>query len=87
VKIMSKLYIPVLLHVGEDGKITPKQIKAGYGGEWIRVDKITESRRRANFRVGGVGIRYTCIVSLEGISKSIYLFDEDGKWFVESENN
>ena len=81
---MGKLYVPVLLHVSQDGKVTPKQMKAGYEGEWVRIEKVTDSRRRASLRAGGVGMRYTCVVSYEGINKNVYLFDECGKWFIET---
>jgi hypothetical protein len=37
--------------------------------------------KAASTKVGGCGIRYT--VRIEG--KETYLFDEDGKWFVEEE--
>ena len=84
---MGKLYVPVLLYVSADGKITPKQIKAGYEGEWVRIDKVTDSRRRASLRAGGVGMRYTCVVNHEGVVKNIYLFDECGKWFIETDNS
>lgn len=53
---MGKLYVPVLLYVNETGKVTPKQIKAGYDGEWVKVIKVTDSRRRASLRAGAVGI-------------------------------
>lgn len=83
---MNKLYVPVVLHVSEDGKITPKQIKAGYEGEWVKVLKVKDSCRRASLRVGGVGIRYTCVVNLNDTQRDIYLYDEDGKWYVESDD-
>ena len=82
---MVKLYIPVRLHISEEGKITPEQIQAGYDGEWVTVEKVTDSRRRANLRVGAVGIRYSCVVNINGTRRNIYLFDEEGKWFIEVE--
>ena len=82
---MGKLYIPVILHVNENGKVTPKQIKARLSGEWLRIDKVTDSSRRASFRAGISGIRYSCVVSYEGETKNIYLFDENGRWAIEVE--
>jgi len=79
---MGKLYVPVKLYVDENGKVTPKEIKAGYDGEWLTVEKVTDSRRRASLNAGGVGIRYSCIVNINETQRSIYLFDEEGKWFI-----
>ena len=84
---MGKLYVPVMLHVSENGQITPKYMKAGYEGEWIKIGKVTDSRRRASLRAGGVGMRYTCTVEYNETRKEVYLFDEGGnKWFIETED-
>ena len=80
--IMGKRYIPVLLHVNENGKITPKTMKAGECGEWIKIDKVTDSCRKAILKVGGIGVRYTCVITRDDITSSVYLFEEDGKWFI-----
>ena len=82
---MGKLYIPVRVHISEEGRITPEQIQAGYDGEWVIVEKVTDSRRRASLRAGTVGIRYSCVVNINETQKHIYLFDECGKWFIEVE--
>jgi hypothetical protein len=79
---MGKMYIPVKLYVDTDGKITPKEIKAGYDGEWLTVDKVTDSRRRASLQVGAVGIRYSCVVNINEGQRDVYLFDEDGRWWI-----
>ena len=76
------MYVPVKLFVDEDGKVTPQEIKAGYDGEWLTVEKVTDSRRRASLNAGGVGIRYSCIVNINETQRNIYLFDEEGKWFI-----
>ena len=39
------------------------------------------AERAASTKVGGCGIRYTIMV--EGLPR--YLYDEDGKWFMEDE--
>ena len=80
---MKKLYVPVLLFVDSDGRTVPKQIKAGYDGEWVRIAKVTDSRRMASLRVGAVGIRYDCVVRINEEQRDVYLFDEDGKWWIE----
>ena len=80
---MRKMYVPVLLYVDETGKITPKQVKAGYGGEWLRIVKVIDSRRRASLRVGAVGIRYSCVVNINDEQRDVYLFEEDARWWIE----
>ena len=79
---MGKLYVPVKLYVNEAGKVTPQEIKAGYDGEWLQIDKVTDSRRRAHLNAGSVGIRYTCVVNINETQRNIYLFDEEGKWWI-----
>ena len=83
---MGKLYVPVLLYVDRNGRTVPKQIKAGYDGEWLRVAKVTDSRRMASLRVGAVGIRYDCVVNINEEQRDVYLFDENGKWWIEVED-
>ena len=84
---MGKLYIDVLLHIKKDGKIIPKQIKAGLEGEWIRIDKVTDSRRRASLKAGGIGVRHTCTLSYNEMQREIYLYDEGQKWFIETDSD
>ena len=79
---MGKLYVPVLLYVDKDGKVVPKQIKAGYDDEWLRVVKVTDTRRRAHLNAGSVGIRYDCIINIDATQRNIYLFEENGKWWI-----
>ena len=46
----------------------------------IRDFKIHRDQFKAEMKVGGTGIRYT--VSISG--KETYLFEDEGKWFVEA---
>ena len=82
---MGKKYIPVLLYIDDKGKKTPKYIKAGIEGDWLKVKKTTDSRRMASLIAGAVGIRHSCVVDVYGEHREIYLFDENDKWFVETE--
>ena len=43
------------------------------------IDRINDIRRVASMKSGGIGIRYTCVIS--GVVR--YLFFESGKWFTE----
>jgi hypothetical protein len=83
---MGKLYVDVLIYVNKDGKIIPKQIKAEVLGEWVRIDKVLDSRRRASLKAGGIGIRHTCVVHYNEMQREIYLYDEGQKWFIETED-
>ena len=44
------------------------------------IDRLIQVKRCAAMKVGGTGIRYT--VSISG--KETYLFEDEGKWFVEA---
>jgi len=76
------MYVPVKLYIDENGKITPQEIKAGYDGEWLTVEKVTDSRRMASLNAGGIGIRYNCIININETQRNIYLFDEENKWWI-----
>jgi hypothetical protein len=82
---MGKEYVPVLLHIKKDGAVIPKQFKSGVYDEWIKILKVTDSRRRASLTAGAVGIRYNCIISHNETEREIYLFDEgNNRWFIEN---
>ena len=83
---MGKHYIPVNLYIDAEGKVTPLEIQAGYDEEWIKIIKVTETRRMASLIAGGLGVRYTCIIHYYDVNRTIYLFDEKGRWFVESDD-
>ena len=46
-----------------------------------KIDRVMRVERAASTKVGGCGIRYTVMV--EGLPR--YLYDEEGKWFMEDE--
>lgn len=74
---MEKRYVPVTVHYDENGKVRPLEIEFAHG-EVYTVDKIKDCRRAACESVGGVGIRYTCMIK----GKEAYLWQEKDKWFV-----
>jgi hypothetical protein len=43
------------------------------------VDRLIDVRQAASLKGGGVGIRYTCNI----MGKRVYLYDDEGKWFME----
>lgn len=73
---MEKVYVPVVVHIDENGKYEPKVIE--FDGRRFLVDKVLDSCRAACQSVGGVGIRYTCVV----LGKVTELWEEKGRWFV-----
>ena len=62
-----------------DGNIEPLSI-IWKDGRSFEIDRILDVSRAASLKAGGVGIRYTCRVR----NKQIYLYDEEGKWFMEA---
>ena len=49
-------------------------------GRRFQVDRVTDVRRRASMKVGGVGMRYTCVI----MGHERYLYLEENRWFVEA---
>jgi len=83
---MRKVYVPARIEVDVNGKITPIQIQIGYGDEWLAEEwvdlEITESGRKVNIAVGGIGMRYMCMVDYMGIQREVAVFNEGMKWYV-----
>ena len=74
----EKIYVAVTVKIYETGDIRPLAI-IWEDGEVYEIDRVRYITPAASLKVGGRGIRYT--VMIEG--KERYLFDEDGRWFVE----
>lgn len=74
-----KVYVKVLAQFDEEGNVLPMNI-IWEDGRKYEIDKVTDIRRACAFKVGGTAIRYT--VRIKG--KTTYLFEDEGKWFVES---
>lgn len=74
----NKVYVDVVAEFTKDGRIVPKSFTWS-DGHVYEVQKITDLRRAASLRAGGVGMRYTCIVD----GRESHLFYEENKWFLE----
>ena len=61
-----------------DGRIMPLSI-TWEDGRVYGIDRVLDMRRAASLKAGGAGTRYTVRI---GRSET-YLFNEDGRWFVE----
>ena len=76
-----KVYVPVSVDVDTEGNIRPRSIR-WKDGRVYEIDRLKYRCRAASTKVGGCGMRYT--VMIEG--KETYLFEEDGRWFVEAKD-
>ena len=83
----SKVYVGVNAYFREDGTVLPRSV-IWENGRTYEIDRVTDVRRAASERAGGMGDRYT--VWIRG--RMTYLFyerlplhdgQEIGRWFVE----
>ena len=76
---ISKVYVDVMAEFTKEGNLMPRSIK-WEDGSIYEITRVKECRRAASLKAGGVGMRYTCIIS----GQEKYLFYEDNNmWFVE----
>ena len=74
-----KVFVDVDVHFDSDGKMTPRSIT--WEDETVyKIDRVTDVRRAASTKAGGMGIRYTVTVN----GRQSYLFYEEPRWFVEA---
>ena len=54
-------------------------------GETLIIDKITDIRREASTKAGGLGERYTCFATEkdDDIQKQIYVYKDENDWYME----
>ena len=76
-----RVYVKVIAEFDEAGEIRPISI-IWEEGRRFEVDRVLDVRRAASTKVGGQGMRYTCRI----MGKETYLFNDDGRWFVEAKN-
>ncbi len=75
---VKKEYVSILAQIHLDGSIQPLGILLEDGRKYS-IDEVKDKCRAASLRAGGCGIRYTIRIG----ARDTYLFDEDGRWFVE----
>lgn len=63
----------------KDGRLIPISFKWN-DGRTFEIQKVTDIRRAASLKAGGVGTRYTCIIC--GQEKSLY-YEDNNLWFME----
>ena len=65
-----------------DGSIVPKGFIWPDNEKFYEIQRVVNVCRAASLKAGGAGIRYTC----RCCGKTIQLFNEEGKWFMERNN-
>jgi len=75
---IKKEYVSILAQIHRDGTIQPLGILMEDGRKYD-IDEIKDKCRAASLKAGGCGIRYTIRIG----ARDTFLFDEDGRWFVE----
>ncbi len=74
-----KVYVGVVAEIDEEGNKRPMSVK-WEDGKVYGIDKVLEVKRAFAVKVGGTAVRYTIKVG----GKITFLFEDEGKWFVES---
>ena len=75
---IKKEYVSILAQIHRDGSILPLGILLEDGRKYD-IDEVKDKCRAASLKAGGCGIRYAIRIG----TRDTYLFDEDGRWFVE----
>lgn len=80
---MKRKYVDVICLNDQAGNVTPLFLIWNENRK-IPIIKIKEICPRASLKVGGSGLRYTCVFDNNRIR---HLFFDRGKWFVELQDN
>ena len=74
-----KVFVEFILKVSVEGDVRPMFITFE-NGKTYEVDRMRHCCRASSTKVGGTGMRYT----VEICRKETYLFEDEGRWFVEA---
>lgn len=74
----NKVYVSVKAFFSCAGEMKPTAFIWEDGHEY-KISKVTDIRRAASLKAGGMGIRYTCRIG----NNEFYLFREEDRWFME----
>ena len=77
----NKVYVTVQAKFFPDGRSPVPEVIWWEDGRQYEVDRVTDARRAASQKAGGIGIRYQC--SIRGKTVDIYYEDENRRWFME----
>ena len=75
---MGKTFVDVIVKHDKSGQIRPLQM-TWTDGRRYEIDRVLDVRQAPSLKGGGLGMRYTCRIW----GKEVYLFCDEGKWFVE----
>ena len=76
--MVRKVFVEVNVKCDTEGSMIPLSI-TWEDGRLFEIDKVTDIRKAASLKAGGIGVRYTIMTN----RKQTYLWYEDGGWFVE----
>lgn len=76
---INKIYVDVTAEFTKDGRLIPISVKWD-DGRIFEIQRVSDIRRAASLKAGGVGTRYTCIIC--GQEKSLY-YEDNNLWFME----
>ena len=74
-----RVYVNVIARHDEQGRVRPLEVE-WEDGRRFGVDRLLDVRRAAALKAGGQGLRYTVRI----LGKETYLFEDEGRWFVEA---
>ena len=75
---MGKTFVKVTAEHDENGQTRPLQLTWTDGRKY-GIDRVMDVRQAPSLKGGGLGMRYTWRI----MGKDVYLFCDEGKWFVE----
>ena len=74
-----RVYVNVIARHDEQGRVRPLEVE-WEDGRRFGVDRLLDVRRAAALKAGGQGLRYTVRI----LGRETYLFEDEGRWFVEA---
>ena len=74
----NKIFVEVTAVFDKEGGIHPKSF-VWEDGEVYEIARVLDIRRKASFRAGGFGDRYTVIIN----GHERYIFKDDNRWYIE----
>ena len=80
-KTFRRVDVGVTLKVSPEGNVWPLTITFE-NGKTYTIDRLKERKRAAAPKDAEAGIRYTVVIQ----NRETYLFEDEGKWFVEAKN-
>ena len=77
--MVRRAYVKVVVEVSPEGSVRPMEVE-WEDGRRFEVDRLLDVRRAAATKAGGQGMRYTVRI----LGRETYLFEDEGRWFVEA---